>query len=39
MIDVELFPRYLAHQLKTQLPATVVGKLIETNKKKGSITL
>ena len=36
MIDVEIYPRYMAHQLRTQINATVVGKVIEINKKKGS---
>jgi hypothetical protein len=39
MIDIELYPRYLSHQLKTQLNATVVGKLVEINKKRGSVIL
>lgn len=36
MIDVEIYPRYMAHQLRTQINATIVGKVVETNKKKGS---
>lgn len=39
MMDVELYPRYMAHQLRTQINATVVGKVIEINKKKASLVL
>ncbi len=38
-MDVELYPRYLAHQLRTQINATVVGKVVDINKKKGSLIL
>lgn len=34
MIEVEIYPRYMAHQLRTQINATIVGKLTEINKKK-----
>lgn len=34
MIEVEVYPRYMAHQLRTQLNATIVGKLTDINKKK-----
>lgn len=39
MIEVEVYPRYMAHQLRTQLNATIVGKLIEINKKKESFII
>ena len=39
MQDIELFPRYMAHQLRTHLAATVVGRLVELNDKKHSIVL
>ena len=39
MIEVEIFPRYMAHQLRAQLNASIVGKLIETNKKKASVMI
>jgi hypothetical protein len=39
MIEVELYPRYMAHQLRTQLNATIVGKLTEINKKKESFII
>ena len=39
MIEVEIFPRYMAHQLRAQLNASIVGKLIETNKKKASLMI
>jgi hypothetical protein len=29
----------MAHQLRTQINATIVGKLIEVNKKKGSFII
>ena len=39
MQEVEVYPRYLAHQLRTHLPATVVGRLVEMNDKKRSLLL
>jgi hypothetical protein len=39
MQDVELYPRYMAHQLRTHIPASVVGKLIEVNEKRHSVML
>ena len=39
MGGIDLFPRYLASQLRTQINATIVGRLSEINKKRGSFTL
>ena len=39
MQEVELYPRYLAHQLRTHLSAALVGKLVETNPKRNSLLL
>lgn len=39
MIDIELFPRYMAHQLRTQINTTIVGKAVDINKKKSSVFL
>jgi len=38
-MDIELYPRYLPHHLRTQMAATVVGKLVEYNPKRHSIIL
>jgi hypothetical protein len=39
MQDLDLFPRYMGHQLRTHLSATVVGKLLEANPKRNSLML
>lgn len=39
MQDIEFYPRYMAHQLRTHLPATVVGRLVETDSKRNSLLL
>jgi len=39
MQEVELYPRYMAHQLRTHLSASVVGKLVQINDKRHSIML
>jgi hypothetical protein len=36
MQEAELFPRYMGHQLRPTLQATVVGKIIEFNNKRNS---
>lgn len=37
MQETELYPRYLAHQLRTHLSATVVGRLLEVNDQRNSL--
>lgn len=39
MQDIEFYPRYMAHQLRTHLPVTVVGRLVEINSKRTSLVL
>ena len=39
MQEVELFPRYMGHQLRPTLPATVVGKIVDFNHKRNSAIL
>lgn len=39
MQEAEFYPRYLAHQLRTHLPATVVGRLLEVNEKRNSVLI
>jgi hypothetical protein len=39
MQDAEYFPRYMAHQLRTHLSATVVGRLVEVNEQRHSVMI
>ena len=39
MQEADLFPRYMGHQLRPTLLATIVGKLTEINHKRNSVTL
>ena len=39
MQDPEYFPRYMVHQLRTHMPASVVGRLVNINPNKRSITI
>jgi hypothetical protein len=39
MQEIEYYPRYLAHQLRTHLPVTVVGRLVEINSKRTSLLI
>ena len=38
-MELELYPRYQGHCLRTQMAMTVVGKLVGTNPKRCSILL